>query len=267
MKPLELLRHAGIHTSERPSRLSGGDMGEVWKVGRWVVKTLDNPPSGLFAAEARGLGRLEASGVRVPSVHWVSESGIVMPYLESGPPDWRRLGEMLARLHRGRGDWYGGDEPMFIGPFELPKVWGSNWKPFWINQRIAPMLEATSETLGSLRGELEALLEGVPLAEEGPCLLHGDLWSGNVYHGDVGPYLIDPSCWMGERAVDVAMMRLFGGFPTEFWDAYGASFPMPPEVEAVLPVYQLYFLLVHVRAFGRGYLHGVRGVAQSLRAL
>jgi len=267
VKPRELLRRAGIQSSESPTRLSGGDMGVVWRVGPWVVKTLDDPPSGLFAAEARGLGRLEAAGVRVPPVHWVGEAGLVLPYIEPGPPDWRRLGRMLARLHQRRGDWYGGEDPVFIGPYLLPEVWGSNWKPFWIEQRLAPMLEATSETLGTLRGELEALLAHVDLAEEGPRLLHGDLWSGNVYHGEAGPFLIDPSCWMGERAVDVAMMRLFGGFPLEFWKAYEAQLPLRPEVEAALPVYQLYFLLVHVRAFGRGYLHGVRGVADALRSM
>ena len=242
-------------------------MGEVWRVGRWVVKTVDDPPPGLYRAEARGLSLIEDHGARVPGVRWIGDEGLILEYLEPGEPDWGRLGKMLARLHRSRGTWYGGDRPVFIGRFELPNVLGANWKPFWVEHRLAPLLEATSDTLGPLRPKLDELLSRVEVPTEGSCIIHGDLWSGNIYHSVAGPCLIDPSAWCGERAVDLSMIELFGGFPEEFWSTYRVHYPIPPEVVAAIPVYQLYYLLVHVHFFGRGYLHGERGVVAAMEAM
>jgi phosphatidylserine decarboxylase len=60
--------------------------------------------------------------------------------------------------------------------------------------------------------------------------------------------------WWGERAVDLAMMTLFGGFPAGFWKLYRVLYPIPPEIERALPRYQVYYLLVHVYFFGSSYL-------------
>jgi phosphatidylserine decarboxylase len=57
---------------------------------------------------------------------------------------------------------------------------------------------------------------------------------------------------LGPRVL--AMMRLFGGFPRVFWQAYGEVYPIPEEVERALPRYQVYYLLAHVHFFGEGYL-------------
>ena len=53
------------------------------------------------------------------------------------------------------------------------------------------------------------------------------------------------------------MMRLFGGFPSEFWAAYEAAYPIPSPVERSIPAYTLVFVLVHVWLFGDGYLSAV----------
>ncbi len=267
MKPIELLRMAGVTERGDPVPLAGGDMGDVWRVGRFVVKTMDDPIPGLYRSEARGLASLESKGVRVPGVRWAGDAGLVLDYLEPGPPDWAGLAKMIARLHRSKSQWYGGDRPVFIGRYLLPKALGSNWKHYWLEHRIEPLLESTSDTLGDLRSTLAPLLDRFDPPTEGPCVLHGDLWSGNVHMSSAGPALIDPSSWSGERAVDIAMMELFGGFPPEFWMSYKARYPIPSQVEAAILYHQLYFLLVHVHFFGRGYLHGVRGVVASLRAL
>src|SRR5699024_5443880 len=95
-----------------------------------------------------------------------------------------------------------------------------------------------------------------PAAEEGPSLLHGDLWSGNtqlVWDGE--PALLDPAVYRGHREVDLAMASLFGGFDAAFWDAYQAARPLRGDgLERRRAVYQLYYLLVHVNLFGAGYL-------------
>ena len=53
MDPLALLRKAGLEAEGPALPLHGGDISRVWRVGRFVVKTAQDPPPGLFRAEAR----------------------------------------------------------------------------------------------------------------------------------------------------------------------------------------------------------------------
>ena len=252
MHPASLLRQAGLKPYPLEA-LSGGEIGQVWRAGPYVVKTHPSPPPGLFQAEARGLWALAQAGVRVPRVYWASEAGLVLEYLPPGPPDWEGLARMLATLHRQPAPTYGWDGPVFLGSFALPGGTSSSWPHFWAEKRIQPLLEAAWPQLGAMGPKVESLL-AEPLPQEGPALLHGDLWQGNVLHTQEGPALLDPSAWWGERAVDLAMMRLFGGFPDTFWTIYQALHPLPLEVAQALPRYQVYYLLVHVYLFGSSYL-------------
>jgi len=84
--------------------------------------------------------------------------------------------------------------------------------------------------------------------------VHGDLWSGNAAFTPRGPVVFDPAVYYGDREVDLAMTELFGGFPTEFYAAYNAAFPLPPGYEARKVLYNLYHLLNHLNLFGEGYL-------------
>ena len=56
---------------------------------------------------------------------------------------------------------------------------------------------------------------------EKPSLLHGDLWGGNYMTGDDGKaWLIDPAAYYGHPEADLAMTQLFGGFSSDFYEAY-----------------------------------------------
>lgn len=262
MDPRALLDRAGLSAAGPPVPLAGGDMGRVWRLGRYVVKTHANPPPGLFPAEARGLMALTAAGVRTPQVHWVGEEGIVQDYLPPGPDDWEGLAGMLANLHRRRTARYGAEETVYLGRFALPAGRSADWRGFWFQKRLVPLLGVTQPQLGGLSKQVRRFAYEFDWPSEGPALIHGDLWNGNVLMSTEGPALIDPSVWYGERAVDLAMMQLFGGFPETFWSAYEEALPLPAELRAALPAYSLYFLLVHVHFFGRGYVGGVRRVLE-----
>lgn len=69
-----------------------------------------------------------------------------------------------------------------------------------------------------------------------------------------GPALIDPASYFGHREVDLAMADLFGGFGERFHAAYRDAWPPQPGYDIRRPVYQLYYLLVHVNLFGGGYV-------------
>ncbi len=266
MKRLQQLLVAAGQPWSVPLPLSGGDMGDVWRIGQVVAKTHPSPPTGLFMSEAEGLQCLAAHGARTPKVHFADETGIVMDWLEPGLDDPRGLAENLVALHTSKAPHYGTEHRVFLGRFSFgPPATATHWNDFWHQHRIHPLLRACWSTLGPLGPRVENLMKVYKPPTEGPCLLHGDLWNGNVVMARSGATLIDPSVWWGERGVDLAMMRLFGGFSKAFWDAYQARLPISPDVEAAVPYYQLYYLLVHVHFFGAGYCSGIRRVLETYR--
>ncbi len=253
MTPAERARElAGIDAEPVP--LAGGDISRVFRVRDRVVKVLPSAPEGFFAAEARGLRRLAHAGAPVPEVHDVQQDGIVMDWLEPGPPDWPTLGRVMAQLHATPAPAYGSPHPLFLGRFPFDAGTDDDATRFLVDRRLRPLLAASRRTLGPARAERVArFLEGLDLPAEGPRVVHGDLWSGNVHHSRLGPTLIDPSAQGAERAYDLGMMNLFGGFPDAFWQAYEAELPIPAEVRAAIPAHELVFVLVHVAMFGAGY--------------
>jgi fructosamine-3-kinase len=103
--------------------------------------------------------------------------------------------------------------------------------------------------LEGLCGRLEAL---VP--KQGPALLHGDLWNGNVLFDTLGqPVLIDPACYWGWPEAEIAMCALFGGFPQSFYTSWESAARPETGWRERLPIYQLYHLLNHLNLFGGAY--------------
>jgi protein-ribulosamine 3-kinase len=255
-------------------------------------------PDGLLAAEARGLRALSgADEVRVPGV--VAESGedesaeapgtagegrsgragpawLLLEWLEpgsAGPDAWARLGAELAALHRHRADRFGAHADNYIGSLPQANDPTDGWPAFWRARRLEPLLrqavdrglldDGDSRRFQDLFGRLDSIL--APGDDDGPSLLHGDLWSGNVHMtADGTAAVIDPSVYHGHREVDLAMAELFGGFSTDFFTAYDDAWPLEPGYAPTRQaVYQLYYLLVHVNLFGRGYVGRTRRALEA----
>ncbi|HKK11704.1 MAG TPA: fructosamine kinase family protein, partial [Flavobacteriaceae bacterium] len=77
------------------------------------------------------------------------------------------------------------------------------------------------------------------------------------------PYLIDPALYYGHNEVDIAMSRLFGGFGSEFYNAYHAIHPTDSKTASRIEIYQLYYLLVHLNLFGRSYYGSVHRILKK----
>ncbi|MFO7893723.1 MAG: fructosamine kinase family protein [Longimicrobiales bacterium] len=248
-------------------------------------------PDGLLAAEARGLRQLgRANEVRVPDV--VAESSgdapghgsgahdgpawLLLEWLEPGsaaPDAWARLGTRLAALHRHQADAFGADADNYIG--SLPQANGplDSWPAFWRGRRLEPQLrqaidrglmdDTDHRRFDALFGRLDEIL--APGNDDGPSLLHGDLWGGNVHMMiDGTAAIIDPSVYHGHREVDLAMADLFGGFGHAFHAAYDDAWPLHAGYDPTRrAVYQLYYLLVHVNLFGRGYVGRTRSALEA----
>jgi fructosamine-3-kinase len=65
--------------------------------------------------------------------------------------------------------------------------------------------------------------------------------------------LIDPAVYWGHREVDLAMMRLFGGFGPDAFTTYDEVFPLGEGWAQRVEWYQLPPLLVHAILFGGSY--------------
>jgi len=236
-------------------------------------------PAGIFTAEAESLRRLATvSGLRAPAVIDVrdAESGdavgaggprwLLLEWLEPGraaPHTWPALATSLLALHRSSGSEFGWDRDNFIGTLPQSNERVGDWPSFWRERRLRPQLRAAVDAGridGSEQDRFERLFDSLGERleagqREGPSLLHGDLWSGNLHVLSGGdPALIDPSSYYGHREVDLAMSQLFGGFDYVFYAAYHEQWPLLPGYESTRRhIYQLYYLLVHVNLFGAGY--------------
>jgi fructosamine-3-kinase len=234
----------------------------------------DGAPADMLVQEAVSLKRIAATGtVRAPGVRAVTTAWLALEWLEPGRASrtaWAELGRALARMHRIHARQYGWESANFIGPLPQTNDRISDWPSFWRRQRLEPQLRRARTQLGeTTRPGFERLLDELDdrlaaAAADGPSLLHGDLWSGNVHFtGEIGA-VIDPSSYYGHREVDLAMAALFGGFPAAFFDAYSAEWPLAAGADTRRPIYQLYYLLVHVNLFGGGYVTQTRRVLESL---
>ena len=253
--------------------VSGGDINEAHEAhladGRWVfVKSNREPPAGMFAAEARGLDWLaQAHALRVPAVIAQGPDFLVLECIRPGrrkPAFDELLGRGLAVLHRAGAPSFGLDHDNFIGRLAQANQPLPTWAEFYRERRLLPQLRQAVDgqraSAAMRRGfdQLLARLEDLVGPPEPPARLHGDLWGGNAMVDEQGmPCLIDPAVHGGHREIDLAMMRLFGGFGPRVFSAYHETFPLPPGHEARVPLYQLYFLMVHVNLFGGSYVASV----------
>ncbi|HVS64030.1 MAG TPA: fructosamine kinase family protein [Thermoanaerobaculia bacterium] len=262
----------------------GGGLHETWiltdQAGRgWFLKSSTSAPSDQFPSEAEGLAALaEPGALRVPR-H--PTAGGPPPFLlmeaigtgSRGPRFAERLGRGLAELHRRTtGSRFGFPCDNYLGATPQPNGGLDDWETFVRERRLRPQLEqirraglgdAELDRLGDrLIERLESLLAG---PDEPPCLLHGDLWSGNVLADEAGePVLVDPACWHGRREAELGMMLLFGGFSARCYDAYDEVWPLEGDWRRRAQVFLVYHLLNHVNLFGRGYRDSC---VQALRRL
>ena len=66
--------------------------------------------------------------------------------------------------------------------------------------------------------------------------------------------VFDPAVYYGHREAELAFTHLFGGFDLEFYLAYENVFPLQPDFDERIELYNLYPLLVHLNLFGESYL-------------
>lgn len=266
---------------ERVANIAGGDIGDSVRLEcadgtRYFAKRYRGGASDMAAAEASGLDWLaQANALRVPKViATTTESSpqIVLEWIEQKTPAPgfdEALGRGLAAVHAAGAPGYGFHRDNFIGTLPQRNRAHTRWSEFYAHERITPQVERAKRA-GLIPKDLDrALTRLIDTMDEhcgpevGPARLHGDVWSGNLIADERGqPCLVDPAVYGGHPEVDLAMMRLFGGFKERVFDVYREAASLPPGFEERTRLWQLYPLLVHVNLFGGTY---VNSVAEAIR--
>ena len=260
------------------TELSGGDINKVFKVSQEeknsVIKVNSKADFPLmFEKEAKGLDLLNTR-IKCPKIIQVQELGefqfLEIEYfqeIDKTNDFWIDFGHKLAKLHLKTSKLFGLDDSNFIGSLVQVNSKKATWESFFIEMRLMPMIEmaVNSGEVNFVEAKIiekfyQKVNELIP--KESAALLHGDLWSGNYLATDQGPVLIDPAVYYGHREMDLAMMKLFGGFDPLVFNAYEVN-PLEKAWESRVQYHQLYPLLVHLNLFGRSYWEKIEVVLKK----
>eukprot|EP00884_Botryococcus_braunii_P015675 jgi/Botrbrau1/2791/Bobra.0125s0004.2 len=219
----------------------------------YFIKTALGQDEGMFQGEALGLQAMyETHTLRIPKVfHYGSLSTvpagrglggggsfIVMECLNlGGRARQDELGRGLALMHsappsdeNAKAGKFGFAVDNTIGGTPQPNGWMDNWVDFFRERRLLHQLRLAGDPqlteLGRrLADNLEVFFEGVQVK---PCLLHGDLWSGNMTGVAEGGWaILDPATYYGHSEAEFGMSWC-AGFDRKFWDAYFEVLPPAP---------------------------------------
>ena len=246
---------AARHWGFAEPRLLRLGMNGIFTAGDGVLLRVSCPtaPASQAIWLASVLGRL---GLRVPRYlrdepvvnedHAVFAIGVVE---ESGPVDWRAVGEMIAVLHRiDRSEVSSGYPVPYCGAF-----------PWWDFASLMGEVGADLDTR-SRTGIAAAIERGLPLLNEqrtrASVLCHGDVHPGNVIQSADGPVILDwdllcfgPTAW--DHAPMMTWTERWGGEPgtyEAFAQGYGWSLRGDPVAEAIAELRLVAATLMRVRA-------------------
>ncbi|GLT44951.1 hypothetical protein SLA2020_188220 [Shorea laevis] len=237
--------------------------------GSFFVKTNRNIGPSMFEGEALGLDAMyKTRTIRVPKPFKVGSlptggSYIIMEFVEFGASRSNQsvLGRKLAEMHKaGKSEnGFGFDVDNTIGSTPQINTWSSDWIQFYGEHRLGYQLKLAQKQYGDstiyqkgqrLIQKMAPLFENIVIE---PCLLHGDLWSGNITYDKNGePVILDPACYYGHSEAEFGMSWC-AGFGGSFYNSYFEVMPKQPGFEKRRDLYLLYHYLNHYNLFGSGY--------------
>lgn len=257
--------------------LAGGDINEVKLLtvdnDHFVIKiNAKSKFPDLLQKEANGLKAIRTTGaIDVPEVFGYGDFGnstyLLMEYIQQGTENsnfWQIFGQQLAQLHQNSRASFGFYEDNYIGSLKQYNSEEENSAEFYIQQRLKPQFDMAKNN-GFVFNRLDIFFEQVSnlIPNEPPALIHGDLWCGNyLANSHNQPCLIDPTVAFAPREMDIAMMKLFGGFDDKLFDAYHEVYPLQAGGDNRVSLWQLYYILAHLNLFGGHYYNRAKAIIQ-----
>ncbi|WP_286268719.1 fructosamine kinase family protein [Thalassotalea hakodatensis] len=268
---------------EKYSAVTGGDINESFLISgeqqRYFVKVNDKARLEHFDAEAYNLNKIrESECIACPSVITTGvttdKAFLVLHVIDFHQPSnalWRRLGEQLATMHKQTSHGqFGWQQDNVIGSIIQPNRWSSNWRQFFAEQRIGWQLQLLNEksiVFGDIDFITNACHQILLNHHVEPCLLHGDLWRGNIGFANEQPVIFDPASYYGDREADLAMTELFGALPEDFYHGYYDTYPLPEAYGVRKHVYNLYHVLNHANIFGGVYVEQAKACINRILSM
>lgn len=263
------------------STLAGGCINQVYKVkGKqsskaYVLKLNDDlkqeDSTKFFLAEKQGLETLSSHcsqyniKIRIPKVLSQGENYILLEFIESGPVNDIYEGAFARELYKMHSQKFLSEQVFqdnYLGRTQQinPSIGKSNWSDYFWENRILYILSNIGDS--SLKHEFleagDSLKPFIEKFEPHIGLIHGDMWSGNVFFDQDGvAVLIDPAVSMGDGRADIAMSKLFSRRTGAFYEECNTQtiwkkFPLE-ELHLLDEVYNLYHILNHALLFGGSY--------------
>tara|TARA_Y100000589_G_C27126583_1_gene618788 strand:- start:306 stop:1184 length:879 start_codon:yes stop_codon:yes gene_type:complete len=190
---------------------------------------------------------------------------LIMEWMNMYKSNQTKLGKGLAKMHfnshKSNPNKFGYPIEGFIGTSNQIAGWQDDWADFFLKLRIEPQISMLNNKTNNKyqMDDIKLKIKEI-LSDHNPmcCLIHGDLWSGNVGLGlfDKG-IIFDPSCYWADSELDIAMTRLFGGFGREFYDEYHKIIKKKINSEKRSTIYNFYHILNHANMFGGSYFSQV----------
>ncbi|VDM95664.1 unnamed protein product [Thelazia callipaeda] len=234
------------------------------KYGDIFIKYNDNEKAQeMFDGELLSLKSIiETQTIRAPKPIKTFSIGddrcLAMEFIEMhAGSDFEQLGMNIARLHlhnkllmeksqknqsligftdqQSRAtDKFGFDIITYSGYCPLINEWSDNW-----------VKNADRELLDLWPQLVRKIPEYFKNCKIYPCLLHGDLWSGNCSFTKDGPVIFDPASFYGHHEYEFGILTMFGGFDESFFTAYYKVIPKSNGMESRVLLYQLFHYLNH----------------------
>ena len=263
----------------KTTALSGGDINKVYhciyEEKELVIKfNIANKYPKMFEKESKGLRLLSATNFKTPKTiatgNFKNHNYLILEYIQPGNKlNWIKFGENLALMHQITNQKFGLDYDNYIGSIQQINNYEDSWEEFYANRRILHLtiLARDRQLLNSNEAKrIEQLcnkLENL-VPKNKPCLIHGDLWSGNLISDkNNDPVLIDPAVYYGHPEMDWAMLSLFGDYPTIAMEKYNEINQIEKDFEKRKEIHQLYPLLVHLVLFGEDYCSPVMNIVKK----
>jgi fructosamine-3-kinase len=257
------------------SPLTGGCIAQVYKIevdgGEPLVAKV--APEGGLALEGEMLAYLaRESALPVPAVLHGGDNLLLIEFVanDGGLTASAEVhgAELLAALHGITAPAFGFHKDTLIGPLRQPNPWCQGWLELFVEHRLLYMgriAEGSGHLPDGTLGRVERLCAKFDRYIEGPpqaCLIHGDIWAGNVLtrDGRIAAF-VDPAIYFADPEIELAYASLFNTFGEPFFARYQELRPIAPGFhEARRDLYTLYPLLVHTALFGGPYGSSVAAI-------